>query len=189
MIIGFGCRREPCRPGVTAEIRKVVRAISASNPLWGAPRIHGELLKLGFGISERTVSRLMRRTGREPRSQTWKTFLANHLGGMVSIDFFTVPTIGLRVLYVLVVLHHERRRVIHFNVTANPTAAWAGQQIVEAFPEDSSPRYMIRDRDGTERISERDSPPWISARFSPRRRDLAKCLRGTADRHDSPRVP
>ena len=116
------------------------------HPIWGAPRIHGELLKLGFEISERTVSRLMPKD-RKP-TQTWMTFLRNHFGQLVSIDFFTVATIRLRVLYVFIVLAHDRRRVIHFNVTEYPTAVWAAQQIIEAFPEDRAPRFMIRDRDG-----------------------------------------
>src|SRR5262250_1347100 len=121
--------------------------MATSNPLWGAPRIHGELLKLGFEISERTVSRLMPKRNREP-SQTWKTFLSNHVGQLVSIDFFTVPTLQLRVLFVFVALAHERRRVVHFNVTEHPTAEWTAQQMIEAFPNDSAPEYLIRDRDG-----------------------------------------
>jgi transposase InsO family protein len=120
--------------------------MAAANPLWGAPRIHGELLKLGIHISERTVSRFLPRK-RRPPSQTWKTFLDNHLNQLVSIDFFTVPTATFRVLFALVVLAHRRRRVIHFNVTEHPTAAWTAQQILEAFPDDMAPRYMIRDRD------------------------------------------
>jgi transposase InsO family protein len=110
------------------------------------PRIHGELLKLGIEISERTVSRLMPK--RRPRPpQTWRTFLANHVRDLVSIDFFTVPTARLRVLFVLVVLAHNRRRVVHFNVTEHPTAAWTAQQLVDAFPEESAPAYLLRDRD------------------------------------------
>jgi hypothetical protein len=101
--------------------------MAAANPLWGAPRIHGELLKLGLNLSERTVSRLMRRRRRRP-SQTWRTFLANHVRGLVALDFFTVPTARLRVLFVLVVLAHHRRRVVHFNVTEHPTAPWTAQQ-------------------------------------------------------------
>ena len=132
---------------MSTEIRKLVRTMAAANVLWGAPRIHGELLKLGFEISERTVSRLMPKRRKEP-SQTWKTFLNNHVGQLVSIDFFTVPTLRLRVLFVFVVLGHQRRRVLHFNVTEHPTAEWAAQQIVEAFREDTAPRYLIRDRDG-----------------------------------------
>src|SRR5215831_611062 len=135
------------RAQVAAELRKLVRTMVAANVTWGAPRIHGELLKLGFEISERTVSRLMPKRRKKP-SQTWKTFLTNHIGQLVSIDFFTVSTVQLRVLFVFVVLAHERRRLVHFNVTEHPTAEWTAQQIIEAFPEDAAPRYLIRDRDG-----------------------------------------
>ena len=120
--------------------------MTEANPLWGAPRIHGELQKLGIGISERTVSRLIPKQ-RKPPSQTWRTFLDNHLKELVSIDFFTVPTATFRVLFVLVILAHHRRRVAHFNVTEHPTAAWTAQQIVEAFPEETAPRFLLRDRD------------------------------------------
>ena len=120
--------------------------MAAANPLWGAPRIHGELLKLGIAVAERTVSRLLPKR-RTPPSQTWRTFLANHVRDLVSIDFFTVPTAQLRVLFVLVVLAHHRRRVVHFNVTEHPTAAWTAQQLVDAFPDDSAPSYLLRDRD------------------------------------------
>jgi putative transposase len=119
------------RPSVNAEIIAVVRKMAAANPLWGAPRIHGELCKLGIELAERTVSRLM---PKRPPSQTWRTFLANHVRDLVSIDFFTVPTARLRVLFVLVVLAHHRRRVLHCNVTEHPTAAWTAQQIVDTFP-------------------------------------------------------
>ena len=139
-------RKRRGRPEVSSEIRALIRKMTEANPLWGAPRIHGELLKLGIDISERTVSRLMPKR-RKPPSQTWKAFLENHVKELVSIDFFTVPTARFRVLFVLVVLAHHRRRVVHFNVTENPTAAWTGQQIVEAFPEDTIPPYLIRDRD------------------------------------------
>jgi putative transposase len=144
---GLSQKKRPGRPKVSAEVRKLVRTMAAANVTWGAPRIHGELVKLGFEISERTVSRLMPRQHKEP-SQTWKTFLTNHVGQLVSIDFFTVPTLQLRVLFVFVVLAHERRRVLHFNVTDHPTAEWTAQQIIEAFPEDTAPRYLVRDRDG-----------------------------------------
>jgi transposase InsO family protein len=120
--------------------------MAAANPLWGAPRIHGELLKLGIDVAERTVSRLLPKR-RTPPSQTWRTFLTNHVRDLVSIDFFTVPTAHLRVLFVLVVLAHRRRRVLHFNVTAHPTATWTAQQIVDAFPDDTAPPYLLRDRD------------------------------------------
>ena len=134
------------RPPVNAEINALVRRMATANPLWGAPRIHAELLKLGIDVSERTVSRLMPRR-RTPPSQTWQTFLANHVRDLVSIDFFTVPTARLRVLFVLVVLAHHRRRVLHFNVTEHPTAHWTAQQIVNAFPDDSAPSYLLHDRD------------------------------------------
>jgi transposase InsO family protein len=120
--------------------------MAQANPLWGAPRIHGELQKLGIEVAERTVSRLLS-TRRTPPSQTWRTFLANHVRDLVSIDFFTVPTVGFRVLFVLVVLAHHRRRVIHFNVTEHPTSQWTAQQIVDAFPNDTAPSYLLRDRD------------------------------------------
>src|SRR6267142_2835133 len=142
----LSCRPTGGRPPVHAEITALVRKMAAANPLWGAPRIHGELLKLGIDVAERTVSRLIPKRCPEP-SQTWRTFLANHVRDLVSIDFFTAPTAGLRVLCVLVVLAHHRRRVVHFNVTEHPTAAWTTQQIVDAFPDDSAPSYLLRDRD------------------------------------------
>jgi transposase InsO family protein len=134
------------RPPASKEVAAFVRTMAAANPLWGAPRIHGELLKLGIDVAERTVSRLMPKRRPGP-SQTWRTFLANHVGELVSIDFFSVPTARLRVLFVLVVLAHHRRRVVHFNVTEHPTAAWTAQQIVDAFPDESAPAYLLRDRD------------------------------------------
>jgi len=139
--------KQPGRPRTGAEIRKLIHTMARANPIWGAPRIHGELQKLGFKISERTVSRLMPKKPGKP-SQTWMTFLRNHVGQMVSVDFFTVPTIQLRVLYVFVVLAHDRRRVLHFNVTEHPTAAWTAQRVVESFPDDTAPLYLVRDRDG-----------------------------------------
>jgi putative transposase len=134
------------RPRINAEIRALITRMAAANPLWGAPRIHGELLKVGIEVAERTVSRLMPKRRPQP-SQTWRTFLTNHVRDLVSIDFFTVPTARLRVLFVLVVLAHHRRRVVHFNVTEHPTAVWTAQQIVAAFPDDSAPAYLLRDRD------------------------------------------
>ncbi len=135
------------RPPVGLELADLVRTMALANPLWGAPRIHGELLKLGLDISQRTVARLMPRRPKPP-SQTWRTFLENHVGDLVSVDFFVVPTATFRVLYVFVVLLHHRRQVVHFNVTDSPTSAWTAQQIVEAFPDDSAPGYLLRDRDG-----------------------------------------
>jgi transposase InsO family protein len=133
------------RPPVSAAIKALVAKMAAANPLWGAPRIHGELLTLGIEVSERTVSRLMPTRSRPP-SQTWRTFLTNHVRDLVSLDFFTVPTAGLRVLFVLVMLAHHRRRVVHFRVTEHPTARWTAQPIVEAFPNDAAPSYLLRDR-------------------------------------------
>ena len=139
-------QRRRGRPAIGVEIRRLIEQMAAANPLWRAPCIHGELKMLGIEISERTVSRILRKLPRPP-SQTWKTFLHNHLGQMVSIDFFTVPSITMKVLFVFVVLDHRRREVLHFNVTEHPTAAWTSQQIVEAFGERDAPRYIIRDRD------------------------------------------
>ena len=120
--------------------------MAGANPLWRAPRIHRELKMLGIEISERTVSRMLRKLPRPP-SQTWKTFLHNHVGQMVSMDFFTVPTITMKVLFVFLVLEHRRREVLHFNVTEHPSAAWTSQQIVEAFANQNAPRYLLRARD------------------------------------------
>jgi len=139
-------RGHPGRPLISREVRDLIRKMCRENPLWGAPRVHGELLKLGIDISETSVSKYMVRS-RKPPSQTWRAFLENHLTQTVSIDFFTVPTIRFQVLYVFLVLAHDRRRILHFNVTAHPTAEWTGQQLREAFPFDQLPRYLLRDRD------------------------------------------
>ena len=127
-------------------MRELIRTISAANPRWGSPRILGELRKLGIEVAKSTVEKYRLRHPAPP-SPTWKAFLKNHVFELVSIDLFTVPTVGFRVLFVLVVLAHDRRQVIHFNVTENPTAHWTAQQIVEAFPWDSAPKYLLRDRD------------------------------------------
>src|SRR6266436_2102088 len=123
----------------------VLGAMSRSNHLWGAPHIHGELLKLGFTIAQSTVARYMYRGW--PPSQGWRTFLTNHVDGIAAIDLFVLPTITFRLLYCLVILRHGRRLWVSFGVTTNPTAEWISRQIIEAFPWDSSPRYLIRDRD------------------------------------------
>src|SRR5258708_5803415 len=140
-------RGQPGRPPVPKDVRELIRKMSRENPLWGAPRIHGELLKLGIDIGETSVGKYIVRKGKPP-SQTWRTFLENHVKTMVSIDFFTVPTIRFQVLYVFLVLAHDRRRIVHFNVTAHPTAQWTGQQLREAFPFEQVPRYLLPDRDG-----------------------------------------
>lgn len=136
------------RPQIGRQIRELIRTMARMNPLWRAPRLHGELLKLGIKVSERTVSRILRAVKRPP-SQTWKTFLQNHIGEIIAVDFFTVPTVALRVLFVFVVLEHQRRKVLRFGVTEHPTAEWAAQQVVEAFAERDDKRYLVRDRDGT----------------------------------------
>jgi hypothetical protein len=140
-------RKTAGRPRVNTEIRKLIKRMAGDNVNWGAPRIHGELLKLGFSVSEATVSRYMPRRGSKPPSQTWRTFLRNHMHCAVAIDFFVVPTATFRLLYVFVVLDHARRRILHVNVTDQPCARWAAQQVIEAFPYDTAPRYLHRDRD------------------------------------------
>jgi putative transposase len=139
-------RGRPGRPLIATETRDLIRRMSRENPLWGAPKIHGELLKLGITISQASVAKYMVRHPKPP-SQTWRTFLNNHVSQLVSTDFFTVHTVWFEILFVFVVLSHERRRIVHINVTAHPTAEWTAQQIVEAFPFDSAPKYLLRDRD------------------------------------------
>jgi hypothetical protein len=136
------------RPQVGADVRRLVPEMAVANPLWGAPRIHGELLKLGFRVSERTVSRLMPRR-RKPPSQSWRTFLKNHLGSTVAVDFFAVPTLTCRILFVFVVLAHDRRRIVHINVTPHPTSAWTRQQLRESFTNDATPRFVLHDGEAT----------------------------------------
>ena len=141
------------RPSTAAAVVKSRQALilenltSQAHPLWGAPRIHGEPQKLGVEISQAAVSKYMVRR-RKPPSQNWRTFLENHAKDVVSVDFFTVPTATFRVFFVLVMLSHDRRRIVHFNVTTAPSAAWTGQQVVEAFPWEAAPRFLLRDRDG-----------------------------------------
>ena len=140
-------QRRPGRPLVPRELRDLIRKMSIANPRWGAPRIHGELLKLGIPDSQATVSKYMVRY-RNPPSQTWRTFLNNHVTDLVSMDFLVVPTATFRVLFVLVILAHDRRRIVHLNVTDHPTSAWTAQQLREALPWDTAPRHLLRDRDG-----------------------------------------
>jgi transposase InsO family protein len=136
------------RPKVPIQLRSLIRRISLENWLWGAPRIHGELLKLGYEVSQSTVAKYM--TKRRPgSSQRWKTFLRNHAAGIAAMDFLVVPTIGFRLLFVLVILRHERRRLMSLCVTDHPTAEWIARQITEAFPWDEAPSHLIRDRDGS----------------------------------------
>ena len=139
-------RRRPGRPSVAPEVRELIRNMSRANVTWGAPRVHGELVKLGISISQAAVSKYMVRH-RKPPSQTWRSFLDNHVKDLVSVDFFTLPTATFRVLFVFIVLRHDRRSIVHFNVTEHPSAEWTAQQMVDAFPWDTAPRYVLRDRD------------------------------------------
>ena len=134
------------RPKIEAELRALIRRMNRENPLWGAPRIHGELLKLGFEVAQSTVAKYMVKR-REPPSQGWRTFLRNHAPDIAAIDMFVVSTISFRLLYGLVIMRLDRRRLVWTNVTANPTAEWIVRQITEAFPWDQAPRYLLRDRD------------------------------------------
>src|SRR6516164_7315821 len=150
--LGFRCywrwksRSTGGRPRIESELRVLIRRMSIENPLWGAPRIHGELLKLGFEVAQSTVAKYMaRRCG--PPSQGWRTFLRNHASDIAAMDLFVVPTIGFDLLYAFVIVRLDRRQLVWINVTANPTAEWIARQLTEAFPWDGAPRYMIRDRD------------------------------------------
>ena len=180
-------RNRKGRPAVASEIRELIRKMSRANPCWGAPRVHGELLKLGIDISQAAVSKYMIRH-RKPPSQNWRTFLDNHVGDLVSVDFFTVPTVTFKVLFVFVVLAHDRRRVVHFNVTDSPTARWAAQQIAEAFPWDTAPRYLLRDRDGiyghefTSRVDHMGTKEVKTAPRSPWQNPFVERLIGTLRR-------
>ncbi|WP_036285563.1 integrase core domain-containing protein [Methylocystis sp. ATCC 49242] len=135
------------RPQVGAELRALLRQMSAENPLWGAPRIHGELLKLGFEVSQSTVAKYMVRR-RGPPSQGWRAFLANHAPHLAEMDLFVIPTIGFDMLYAFVIVRLDRRALVWIGVTRHPTAEWVARQITEAFPWSEAPRYLIRDRDG-----------------------------------------
>jgi len=136
-------RRRGGRPRVPLEIRRLIRDVSLANPLWGAPRIHGELLKLGIDVGQTSVAKYM---ARGP-SQGWRTFLRNHADGIASMDLFVVPTLSFRLLYSFVILRHRRRRIMWLGVTASPTAEWIAQQLTEAYGWEAAPGYIVRDRD------------------------------------------
>src|SRR5919202_2169927 len=138
--------RRPGRPPVDRAVRDLIRQISRANPLWGAPRIHGEIRKLGIDVSQATVARCMLRRPKPP-SPSWRAFLHNHAAGIAAADMFVVATATFQLLYVLVVLGHDRRKILHVAVTQHPTADWLARQVTEAFPWDSAPRYLLRDRD------------------------------------------
>ena len=134
------------RAQIDANLRGLIRRISVENPLWGAPRIHGELLKLGFEIAQSSVAKYMvKRQG--PPSQGWRTFLRNHAPDIAAMDLFVVPTIGFDLLYAFVIVRIDRRNLVWINVTKNPSAEWVARQVAEAFPWDEAPHYLIRDRD------------------------------------------
>jgi hypothetical protein len=183
-------RHGPGRPAVAPEIRALIRRMAEANPLWGAPRIHGELHKLGLEMSQATVSKYLVRR-RTPPSQTWRTFLANHVGSLVSVDFFTVPTVLFKVLFVFVVLAHDRRRVVHVNVTDAPTAQWTAQQLVEAFPwEDRAPIPAARPRcDLRGRLLPTSPFPGDPGGENRAAGPVAESLRGTPYRDPASRVP
>jgi transposase InsO family protein len=134
------------RPPIETDLRLLIRRMNKENPLWGAPRIHGELLKLGFQVAQSTVAKYMVKRGGPP-TQGWRTFLHNHAPDIGAVDMFVVPTIGFKLLYAIVIMRLDRRRLVWTNVTTNPTAEWIARQITEAFPWDQAPRYLLRDRD------------------------------------------
>src|SRR5712671_5941660 len=150
--VGFRCywrwksRPRGGRPQIATDLRRLIRRMRIENPLWGAPRIHGELLKLGFEVAQSSVAKYMVKL-RGPPTQGWRTLLRNHAPDVAAIDLFVVPTIGFKPLYGFVILRLDRRDLVWISVTTNPTAEWIARQITEAFPWDGAPRYMIRDRD------------------------------------------
>ena len=142
-------RRQVGRKALSKEVRNLIFRMVAENPSWGAPRIHGELLMLGFAVSERTISRWMKRAPKDPElARRWRSFLHNHREAIAAIDFMTVPTITFGVLYCFFVIAHDRRRILHHNVTRHPTAAWIVQQLREAFPYQPAARFLLLDHDG-----------------------------------------
>jgi hypothetical protein len=160
-------RRRGGRPPIEAELRALVRQMSTENLLWGAPRIHGELLKLGFELAQSSVAKYMVKH-RAPPSQGWRTFLRNHAPDIAAVDLFVVPTIGFDLLYACVIVRLGRRELVWINVTANPTAEWVARQIAEAFPWDEAPHHLIRDRDriyGS--VVTRRCAPWASGTSLP----------------------
>ncbi len=190
---GFRCywrwksRPQEGRPRIEADLRALIQRMSMENPLWGAPRIHGELLKLGFEVAQSSVARYMVKR-RGPPDQGWRTFLRNHAPDIAAMDLFVVPTIGFDLLYAFVIVRLDRRDIVWINVTTNPTAEWIARQLTEAFPWDDAPRYLIRDRDRifgtivTRRLSAmgiRDKP---TAPHSPWQNGFAERLIGSIRR-------
>src|ERR1700674_4364786 len=188
------------RPAVTGEIRKLIREMSGANPLWGAPRIHGELLKLGIEICQATVAKYMVRRRGTP-SPTWRSFLRTQAAGIAAIDMFIVASASFRLLYVMIILAHDRRKIVRFDVTRHPTAGWLSRKVTEAFPWDTAPRYLLRDRDGsygaefckrvdamgiTEVITAPRSPwqnPYVERAIGSIRRECLDCIVIFNERH------
>jgi hypothetical protein len=181
---------QPGRPRVSHELRDLIRQMSKDNQLWGAPRIHGELLKLGFELAESTVSKYMVKH-RGPPSQTWRTFLRNHADAIAAIDLCVVPTLTFGCLFAFLVVSHGRRRLLWFAVTAHPTAEWLAQQIVEAFPWDTAPRYLVRDNDaayGQEKCRRRPAgAAAFAAKPNKLKREMSTARVGLAPRPLAPR--
>jgi len=177
----------PGRPTISQEVRDLIREISAANPRWGSPRILGELRKLGIPVAKSTVEKYRVRP-RRPASPSWRAFLKNHMRELVALDFFTVPTVGFKVLFVLIVFAHDRRKVIHFNVTEHPTAHWTAQQLVEAFPWETGPQYLLRDRDAVyggrfqQRVAQLGLEEVLTAPQSPWQNPYAERLIGSIRR-------
>src|SRR6202011_2570026 len=136
------------RPSVDREVRDLIRQMNGANPLWGAPRLHGELLKLGIEISQATVAKYMMRRRGAP-SPTWRSFLLNQAQGIAAIDMFVVTAASFKLLYVMIILAHDRRKIVRFDVTLHPTAGWLSRQVTETFPWDTAPRHLLRDRDAS----------------------------------------
>ena len=179
----------PGRPTIAKDVRDLIRTIWQTNPTWGAPRIVGELRKVGIDVAKSTVEKYRIRP-RKPPSPTWKAFLQNHVQDLVSLDFFVVPTVTHTVLFVLLILAHERRRLVHFNITEHPTAEWTAQQVIDAFPWNEAPRYLLRDRDRIYSALFRQRVRAHGDRTSGHRpaKSMAEPLRRAADREYPPRM-
>jgi len=177
----------PGRPKIAPELRQLIKRVWQANPTWGSPRIVSELKMLGIHVAKAIVERYNPRLGKPP-SPSWRTFLEQHAHELASIDFFVVPTAALKVLFVLVVLVHGRRRIVHFNVTEHPTAQWTAQQLTEAFPFDTAPRYLLRDGDGghgreiQRRIRSLGINEVVTAPASPRRNPYVERVIGSIRR-------
>ena len=178
---------KPGRPPVPDEVKELIRTMSSMNPTWGSPRIVGELAKLGISVNRSTVDKYKVRVPKAP-SPTWRAFLKNHAREIVSIDFMVVPTVRFRILYVFLALSIERRHILHFAVTEHPTAAWTAQQIVEAFPWDTAPKYLLRDRDKVygdwfrRRVKNMGIEEVLTAPYSPWQNPYSERLNGSVRR-------